>query len=110
MSFELFTDSSANIPDSLLKERNIHIIPYRILYGGQETDCYSEGIPFHAAAKEHYKRMREGKDIRTSLISKERIIAALTPSLQEGKDVFFVAIASGISGTFLRRMVRKQSL
>lgn len=100
MSFELFTDSSANIPDSLLKERNIHIIPYRILYGGQETDCYSEGIPFHAAAKEHYKRMREGKDIRTSLISKERIIAALTPSLQEGKDVFFVAIASGISGTF----------
>lgn len=110
MQFEIFTDSSANIPDVYLKERNIHVITYRILDGGTERDCYEEGIPYVEAAKEHYKNMRAGREVRTSLISKERMKEALTPVLAAGKDVFFVVIASGISGTFQQAMLAVKEL
>ena len=100
MRFEIFTDSSANIPDELLRERGIRIIPYEIFEGERAIDCCDPSIPFRDAAKRHYATMRAGRDIRTSLISKQRMIEALSPALEAGRDVFFVTIASGISGTY----------
>ncbi len=100
MAFEIFTDSSANIPEELLRERHISVLSYTMLEGGRETLCYDPAVPFREAAKAHYAKMRAGSELRTSLISKQRVIEALTPVLERGSDVFFVTIASGISGTF----------
>ncbi len=109
MQFEIFTDSSANIPDALVKERNIRIIPYKIYSGDVETDCLS-APSFREAAKAHYAAMRAGKDIRTSLIPKERMKEALSPVLKAGRDVFFVTISSGISGTFAQAALAAKEL
>ncbi len=109
MQFEIFTDSSANIPVGLLEERNIRVIPYRILEGGEEKDCCGENVS-REAAKEHYKKMRAGKEMRTSLISKERLLGSLSPVLEAGKDVFFVTIASGISGTYAQAVTAAKEL
>ncbi len=109
MRFELFTDSSANIPEALLRERGIGVISYRLLVDGEEKDCYT-GADFSDTAKEHYARMRAGKEMRTSLISKDRIAEFLTPALEEGKDVFFVTIASGISGTYAQAVLAAKEL
>ncbi len=109
MQFEILTDSSANIPDELLRERNIHILSYRLLDGDEERDC-DLGGGFREAAKEHYKKMRAGKEMRTSLISKERIMEALVPLLEAEKDVFFVTIASGISGTYAQAVSAAKDL
>lgn len=108
MSFEIFTDSSANIPDVLLKERRIRIISYRFLEDGEERDCTAGN--FREAAKMHYAKMRAGKEIRTSLISKERMIEEISPVLEAGRDVFFVTIASGISGTYAQAVLAAKEL
>lgn len=110
MQFEIFTDSSANIPDELLQERGIHIIPYTFTENGAERTCYAEGVPFRELAKEHYAKLRAGKDMRTSLLSMQNFIEALTPALEAGQDVFLITIASGISGTFAQAMLAQKAL
>ena len=43
--------------------------------------------------------MRAGADVKTSLVDKERIIEAVTPSFEAGRDAVMVTISSGVSGT-----------
>ncbi len=109
MSFEIFTDSSANIPENLLRESGIRVISYRLLGDGEERDCFG-GNNFRNEAKEHYRQMREGKEMRTSLISGDRIEEALSPVLEAGRDVFFATIASGISGTYAQAVSAAKEL
>ena len=110
MQFDLFTDSSANIPDPLIAARDIRVIPYTYLSGETEALCYSQEIPFRELARRHYQRMRAGEEFKTSLISKERFLSALTPSLEAGRDVFLITIASGISGSYQQALAAKKEL
>ena len=108
MSFELFVDSAANLPDALTQERNIHVIPYLFTVNGEERSCLQGG--FRESAIKFYAEMREGADVKTSLISKQRVMDALTPALEEGKDVFLITITASLSGTFDQAMQAKKAL
>ncbi len=99
-SFEIITDSAANLPDSFRIERNIRVIPFRYIADGAEYSCLEEGVPFQESAKKFYKLLEAGADIKTSLVSEIQFTEAAIPLLEEGKDVLFLTIASGISGTF----------
>lgn len=107
--FEIFTDSSANIPNDLRKERNIHIISYICSVNGTDKYCF-EDRPFEETAKRFYAEMRANADIKTSLIVEERFIEAITPSLEAGRDVIIVTIASGISGTYAQAVAAQKTL
>ena len=108
--YEIFTESSANIPDALVRERNIHIITYYFNVGGEERPCYREGVSFPEIAHSFYANMRAGLEAHTSLISESRFVEALTPSLEAGKDIVLITIASGISGTFQQALAAKKTL
>ncbi len=99
-NFDLFVDSAANLPDNLIKEHDIKVISYICSVDGKDTECYEEGVPFVETAKKFYAAMREGAETKTTLVNSERIISALTPSLEAGRDVLFITIAEGISGTY----------
>ena len=101
--FEIFTDSAANLPDEVRLARNINVIPYICNIDGEDVSCLEEGVPFAETARKFYERMRGGAEAKTSLIGQERICNALTPFLEEGKDIVFVTIASGISARISKR-------
>lgn len=98
--FDIYCDSGANIPIDIVKNRNINVIPYSFTVNGEEKSCYGHGESFTEAAREFYARVREGADVKTSLIGKQKIIDAVTPSLENGKDVLITFISSGISGSY----------
>lgn len=100
--FDIYCDSGANIPLGLVKERNINVIPYTFTVNGEERCCYDPNTEFAQTAKRFYADVRAGAEIKTSLISEERIAEAVTPSLESGKDVLITFISSGISSTFSR--------
>lgn len=97
--FDIYCDSGANIPYDIVRERDIHIIPYSFTVNGVEQTCYTEG-EFKDIAKKFYAYVREGADVKTSLIGMQKIIDAVTPSLDKGRDVLITFISSGISGTY----------
>lgn len=102
MNFDIFADSAANLPQELVEKRKINIISYRFTIDGEEKWCYDTSRPFEDQAKEFYKKLAGGAEVKTSLVDKERIIEAVTPTLEAGRDALMITIASGISGTHVQ--------
>lgn len=99
-NFDIYADSAANLTDEMIKENDIKIISYTCLIDGKEMNCYEEGVPFEETAKKFYAAMREGADTKTTLVNAEKIMTAVTPSLEAGRDALIITIAEGISGTY----------
>lgn len=108
--FDIFVDSSANIPDAIREERGINVISYSYILDGKEHLCYEKDTPFIRTAKSYYDSLRAGADIKTSLVGAEAFISAVTPSLEAGRDVLILTIASGISGTYQQALNAKTEL
>lgn len=108
--FDIYVDSSANIPGEICTERGIRVIPYRCNINGAERLCVEEGVPFQEVAKKFYEDMREGMEAKTSLIAEQDIIDAVTPSLKAGRDILVITIASGISGTYRQALAAQKTL
>lgn len=98
--FDIYCDSGANIPYEIVRERGINVIPYSYNVDGKEFSCYGDGKDFAEIAKKFYEDMRNGVEFKTSLIDVQKIIDAVTPSLEGGRDVLMTFISAGISGTF----------
>lgn len=97
MSYVIFTDTSANLPSAYLKERGINVIPFSYNFHGQELTCLdTESFD----GETYYSDIRAGENVRTSQISPQLYIDAFTPWLEQGKDILFVGMSSGISGSF----------
>ena len=100
IKFDVYCDSGANIPLELVKQRGIKIIPYTFTVNGEERSCYDGERDFAEIAKKFYNEVREGAEVKTSLLSSHTIAEAVTPSLEAGRDVIITFISSGISSTF----------
>ena len=98
MSFEIVTDSSANLPESMIEERNLHILSLVFRVKGKEYASYTKGEVVDLAS--FYKMMREKENITTSLIDLERCSNLLIGLLEEGKDVLYIGFSSGLSGSY----------
>lgn len=97
MSFTILTDTSANIPTSLLKEHDIYVIPYYYSIGEKQFSCLdTEGFD----GEKFYKAMRLGADIKTSAINFQSYIDFFGKFLEQGQDILFVSMSSGISSSF----------
>ena len=109
-NFDIFADSSANLPDELTESYDIQIIPYTCIVNGAEKPAAAAGTPFQTLAKAHYAMMRAGADTKTSLIGESAFVKALTPSLEAGRDVLLVTITASISGTNAQAMRARETL
>ena len=97
MSFTIVTDTSANLPTAMLKERDIHVIPYHYSIGEKQYSCLdTDGFD----GKRFYKAMRLGADVKTSAINFQAYIDFFTPFLEKGQDILFVSMSSGISSSY----------
>ena len=109
-TFDIYVDSAANLPDEIRISRDIRVIAYNYIIDGKEYPCLEEGVAFTESAKKFYRAMRAGTEAKTSLIGEERFIEAVTPSLEAGRDVLILTIASGISGTFRQAQAAQKTL
>lgn len=99
MSFEIVVDSASNLPKTILDQYNMSVVSYHFTLNGVDNLCYDESKDYNQTCIEFYNSLREGADVRTSLINSEAYADALRPILDEGKDVALVVMSSGISGS-----------
>ncbi len=100
MSLQLFTDSSANLFEQRLNERNIRAVSLTLSINDDEVLCYEPGAPFDGDA--FFQRMREDDSLvlKTSMINTATFLNAFEPVLKAGDDILYIAMSSGLSGTF----------
>ncbi len=96
--FEIITDSSANLSNSMVKELGIRVIPLTFFLGDTEHSSFNEDEEFDYAS--YYDRLRKKEHVKTSLINAERFEEQYEKALSEGKDILAINVSSGISGTF----------
>lgn len=108
MSFALFTDSFSNLPGRLLRSLNIRVLPSSFLMDGEPMHYDGDIEAFDAGA--YYDGMRQGKRITTSLTNSKQFMEYFRPILQQGKDVLYVGLSSGISGTVQSAMLAAREL
>lgn len=96
MSFQVVTDTSANLPTALAHERDIVIIPFSYIVDGKAHAC-TDTASFDAEG--YYAMIGSGVRVTTSQVTPQQFVEAIEPLLQDG-DVIYLSMASGISGTY----------
>ncbi len=95
--FKLLTDTSANLPNDITSKYDIEIIPFNYYMNGEEHVCLDIGA-FDGAA--YYNAIRHGARATTSQVPPQRYIDHMRPLLEQGLDLLFIGMSSGISGSF----------
>ena len=100
MSFEIFTDSSANLSLEQIEQYRLHILSLTFQEKGVpgEYKSFDNGRPIDTTI--FYHRMRDENAVYiTSCVNTEEARAAIEPVLQEGSDVLYLGFSSGLSAT-----------
>ncbi len=98
MAYEIVTDSTCNLPENLIDDLKLHILPMTFMIDDVQYQSYLKNETTDLG--QFYTMMREGKRIVTSLpnlVNSQELFETL---LQEGKDVLYLGFSSGLSGTF----------
>ena len=95
--YEIITDTSANLDAALLRQQGIGVIPFSFYIDGQETRC-TDTEQFDTKA--FYDGMRRGTPVTTSQLTPQRYLDCFAPLLAAGRDILFVGMSSGVSGSY----------
>ncbi len=106
MSFAVFADGSANLPKSMLE--GISLLPCEYTVNGRPQVYEGDVDGFDAHA--FYEALRNGTVVRTSLLNTQLFLTRFTPLLEQGRDIIYISMSSGISGTFNAARVAAQEL
>ena len=98
MSFAIFTDGCSNLPGRLLRELDIHVLPCTYTVEGEPVTFSGDIEQFDSKA--YYDQLRAGMDIKTSLLNTQLFMDHFRPCLEQGLDVLYVGLSSGVSGTY----------
>ena len=102
---QLFTDTSANLPVEIIDEYGIEVVPFSYTIDGVEyiPEREFDGKAFYAA-------MRAGSAVKTSMVNTGTFIERFKTALDVGKDVLYIGMSGGISGTANAALMAKQEL
>jgi DegV family protein with EDD domain len=97
MSFEIMTDTSCNLPESLIERYQLKMVPLRYFLEGEEYISYVDGAAADFAS--FYAKLRQGVVVTTSLADGFEALQVARDILEGGSDILYLGFSSGLSGT-----------
>lgn len=91
----IFTDSAAGIPEHIVKDFSIKVIPIELTLDGEHYVKDTEISP-----KEFYSQIRKGKLPKTTCINQTTYVEYFEPFLKAGKDILYISFSSGLSSLY----------
>lgn len=96
-NFKILTDSSCDIPDSLLEKYAIDCIPFYISF--DKSTYLKERVEI--TLEDFYDKLANAEVLpKTSLPSMQDYINKLRPSVEKGEDVLVICLTSDFSGSY----------
>ena len=96
--FQIITDSSCDLPQSLADELDLRVLPLHVTIDGKTYNNYLDGREI--AFKDFFDKLRAGSQGTTSAVNPEEFRAEMEPVLAAGLDVLYVGFSSGLSTTY----------
>ena len=94
-NYVIFTDSSADLPQSLIKEIDVKVLQLNVTLDGEEPKPNDK-----VDVKEFYAALRTKKGATTSTVNMGTFLDTFEPVLAEGKDILYLGFSSGLSATY----------
>ena len=106
--FRLLTDSTADLPASLVEELDLQVYPMAFVLEEKAYRDYPDGreLDIHA----FYESLRHGKMSSSSQINQQQMVDWVSPFLENGEDVLYLAFSSGLSGTYQSARLAQEEL
>lgn len=95
MAFYIITDSASDIPGSVIKEYELHVIPTPVTIEGKD---YFDGDTIFP--DQFYEIQASGKDIKTYHINQFMFYENFLPYAKRGDEVLYICFSTGIAGTY----------
>lgn len=95
MAFCIITDSASDVPESVIKEYNLHVIPTPVTIEG--TDYFDGDTIF---PDQFYEIQASGKEIKTYHVSQFMFEEHFRPFAEKADEVLYMCFSTGIAGTF----------
>lgn len=96
--FIILTDSSADLPEEMVKELEIEVLPLSFTIKNKTYHNYPDNREMDP--KEFYRLLRAGETATTAAVNVAEYIDRVEPLLQAGRDVLVLAFSSGLSATY----------
>ncbi len=107
MGFVVVTDTSGNLLNKQVRENDLKVLPFSYYIDGEEHTCLDTDA-FNG--DEFYEIFKGDTKVTTSQINPNTYLECFEPFLKEGKDVIYVSMSSGISGSCQSSMLAAQML
>lgn len=95
--FVLLTDSSCDLPAALAEELGVRVLPLAVNLDGREFRNYLDEREI--SHTEFYAALRNGGSATTSAVNPGEFVELMTPILESGRDILYIAFASALSST-----------
>lgn len=97
-NYVIITDSSCDLPDSLVKELELEVVPLSFIMDGKTYRNYPDNREM--SPEEFYAKQKDGLMATTNAINVGEATDAIESVLKRGKDVLVLGFSSGLSATF----------
>lgn len=108
MAYAVYTEGASNLPGRLLKEYDIRVLPCSYTMDGEHLQYEGDIEAFDSHA--YYDRLRAGAQMKTTLLNSHLFETSFRSALEEGLDVVYVGMSSGISGTVQSARIAAEEL
>lgn len=99
-SFEIITDSAANLPEEIINKYHIHVLSLSYYVDGVEYKEYADGPKKDPA--EFYAMLRSKKNVTTGEVSEMDARQMGQELLRNGQDILYIGFSSALSGSVTR--------
>lgn len=101
--FQIYVDSAANLPAVDVKKYGIHVVSFVNYVNGEKNICFDGSLSpeeERAQGKKYYDAIRNGLEVKTSLVNMEDFAKAFEVALKAKEDILYISLSKNISGTF----------
>ena len=107
-NYVIMTDSCIDLPNDLVAKLGLEVIPLTVIIEKKEYKNYPDEREITAI--DFYNLLRSEVVATTSQLSPSDFIEAMTPFLEQGKDILSISFSSALSGTYQSAVVAKNEL
>ena len=107
-TYAIFTDGFSNLPGQLLTSLDIRILPCTYFVDGEPVHYNGDIETFDSHT--YYEGIRQGKVITTALVNTQSFLEHFRPCVEQGQDILYIGLSSGVSGTYQAAVMAAQEL
>lgn len=102
---KILTDSTCDLSPELIQKHEIGVVPIYVIF---DEEIYRDGIDMRAT--ELFKKVEAcGKLPKTSAAAPADFVKVFEPYIEEGCDIIYIALSSGLSSTYQNALLAAQS-